>query len=152
MRVCVGAANQSDWAYFTLFAGPFAGVFLPHGLGHLIGGDTHDVGGYLAGTPARIMAPGLRKLRTARVLEAGEESLRGSGVGDRQSDGVGGTGQGDGGKGEKASQLLSFDVYIRIPPCSDSLSLVTRPLLTVPFSRESCNQLLNCITSWIAMN
>ena len=46
-------------------------VFMPHGLGHLIGIDTHDVGGYAPGAPARPDRPGLRKLRTARVLEAG---------------------------------------------------------------------------------
>lgn len=48
-------------------------VFMPHGLGHLIGVDTHDVGGYLPsrGHPARSERPGLRRLRTARALEAG---------------------------------------------------------------------------------
>ena len=46
-------------------------VFFPHGLGHLIGCDTHDVGGYINGTPERSATPGLSKLRTARVLEAG---------------------------------------------------------------------------------
>ena len=44
-------------------------VFMPHGLGHLIGIDTHDVGGYLEGTPPRSIEPGLRSLRTARILE-----------------------------------------------------------------------------------
>eukprot|EP01039_Chlorochromonas_danica_P010858 gene10858-12068_t len=46
-------------------------VFFPHGLGHLIGCDTHDVGAYIPGTPARSTRPGLNKLRTARVLEVG---------------------------------------------------------------------------------
>ena len=45
-------------------------VFMPHGLGHLIGLEVHDVGGYLSHTPARIMKPGLKNLRTARDLEA----------------------------------------------------------------------------------
>lgn len=44
-------------------------VFQPHGLGHFMGLDTHDVGGYLDGYPARPTRPGLRSLRTARVLE-----------------------------------------------------------------------------------
>ena len=46
-------------------------VFMPHGLGHLIGIDTHDVGGYAEGTPPRSERPGLRKLRTARQIEEG---------------------------------------------------------------------------------
>jgi Xaa-Pro dipeptidase len=45
-------------------------VFMPHGLGHFIGLDTHDVGGYLPGHPERSPLPGLAKLRTARVLQA----------------------------------------------------------------------------------
>ncbi|KAK9917777.1 hypothetical protein WJX75_008067 [Coccomyxa subellipsoidea] len=44
-------------------------LFMPHGLGHLLGIDTHDVGGYLPGLPPRIDKPGLRSLRTARILE-----------------------------------------------------------------------------------
>ena len=39
----------------------------PHGLGHLIGLDTHDVGGWPIGTQ-RPTAPGLCKLRNGRVL------------------------------------------------------------------------------------
>ena len=39
--------------------------------GHLIGIDTHDVGGYLSHTPPRIEEAGIRTLRTARTLEAG---------------------------------------------------------------------------------
>ncbi|KAK8725163.1 hypothetical protein OTU49_010729 [Cherax quadricarinatus] len=44
-------------------------VFQPHGLGHLLGLDVHDVGGYLENTPTRPQEPGFRSLRTARVLE-----------------------------------------------------------------------------------
>jgi len=47
-------------------------VFIPCGLGHLIGLDTHDVGGYLSHTPPRIEEAGISKLRTARVLEKGQ--------------------------------------------------------------------------------
>lgn len=49
-------------------------VFMPHGLGHLIGLDVHDVGGYLLDgdiTPKRDQGPGLQSLRTARDLESG---------------------------------------------------------------------------------
>lgn len=46
-------------------------VFMPHGLGHFIGCDTHDVGGYGVGSPARLPGFGVGKLRTGRILEAG---------------------------------------------------------------------------------
>lgn len=46
-------------------------VFMPHGLGHFMGCDTHDVGGYLEGCPERPKAPGVRSLRTARTLKDG---------------------------------------------------------------------------------
>ncbi|RMX44121.1 hypothetical protein pdam_00002560 [Pocillopora damicornis] len=45
-------------------------VFMPYGLGHLMGLDVHDVGGYPKGTE-RINEPGLCSLRTTRVLEEG---------------------------------------------------------------------------------
>lgn len=44
-------------------------VFMPHGLGHFLGIDTHDVGGYLPGHPSRDDRPGLKSLRTARILQ-----------------------------------------------------------------------------------
>ena len=44
-------------------------VFMPHGLGHLMGLDVHDVGGYLEQYPPRPTPPGFRSLRTARTLE-----------------------------------------------------------------------------------
>jgi len=45
-------------------------LFMPHGLGHLMGLDVHDVGGYPEGTK-RIDEPGVSELRTTRTLEAG---------------------------------------------------------------------------------
>lgn len=47
-----------------------ANIFMPHGLGHLLGIDTHDVGGYPNGLQ-RTQEPGLRSLRCGRKLEAG---------------------------------------------------------------------------------
>lgn len=45
-------------------------VFFPHGLGHFLGIDTHDVGGYPEGTQ-RSNKRGLKSLRTVRSLEKG---------------------------------------------------------------------------------
>lgn len=45
-------------------------LFFPHGLGHFLGLDTHDVGGYLKGV-AKIERPGLQFLRTRRTLDTG---------------------------------------------------------------------------------
>ncbi|CAG2200027.1 PEPD [Mytilus edulis] len=43
-------------------------VFMSHGLGHFMGLDTHDVGGYPEGTE-RSKEAGLNSLRTVRILE-----------------------------------------------------------------------------------
>ncbi|KAI9230092.1 MAG: peptidase M24, structural domain-containing protein [Piptocephalis tieghemiana] len=45
-------------------------IFFPHGLGHLIGLDVHDVGGYPKNVKP-IDEPGLRYLRMRRTLKAG---------------------------------------------------------------------------------
>jgi Xaa-Pro dipeptidase len=45
-------------------------LFFPHGLGHFLGIDTHDVGGYPLGND-RVKKPGLKSLRTSRILEKG---------------------------------------------------------------------------------
>jgi len=41
---------------------------MPHGLGHLMGLNVHDVGGYLEGYSPRSTLKGLHKLRTARLM------------------------------------------------------------------------------------
>ncbi|EOY30521.1 Metallopeptidase M24 family protein isoform 5, partial [Theobroma cacao] len=45
-------------------------MFMPHGLGHFLGIDTHDPGGYPKGVE-RPKEPGLKSLRTARQLQEG---------------------------------------------------------------------------------
>jgi len=47
-----------------------ASIFMCHGLGHLLGLDTHDVGGYPTGCE-RSKEPGIKWLRTLRELKAG---------------------------------------------------------------------------------
>lgn len=45
-------------------------LFFPHGLGHFLGLDTHDVGGYPRGVE-HIDRPGIKFLRVRRILEPG---------------------------------------------------------------------------------
>jgi Xaa-Pro dipeptidase len=51
-------------------AAQLGAVFMPHGLGHLLGIDTHDVGGFPPGRQ-RLAGPGISKLRMNRPLQAG---------------------------------------------------------------------------------
>lgn len=67
--VDIGLVYLHDKSILDLVELRLGAVFMPHGLGHFIGIDTHDVGGYLEGHPARSPAPGLRSLRTARVIK-----------------------------------------------------------------------------------
>lgn len=52
-----------------MFEAGLAAIFQPHGLGHFLGLDVHDVGGYIEGHPQRPELRGLNRLRTARLLE-----------------------------------------------------------------------------------
>lgn len=45
-------------------------LFFPHGLGHFLGLDTHDVGGYPKGVE-KIDRPGIKYLRTRREMQPG---------------------------------------------------------------------------------
>ena len=60
---------QDDMTISDLVEMRLGAVFMPHGLGHFIGIDTHDVGGYLPGHPQRSSKPGLKSLRTSRILQ-----------------------------------------------------------------------------------
>ncbi|KEG12979.1 aminopeptidase P [Trypanosoma grayi] len=55
----------------TIMQKRIMGLFQPHGLGHLLGMDVHDVGGYIEGCPSRPAESDCCKLRMARVLEKG---------------------------------------------------------------------------------
>jgi len=57
--------NTEDLMENDIFA-----LFFPHGLGHFLGLDTHDVGGYPKGVE-RIDRPGIRFLRARRELQTG---------------------------------------------------------------------------------
>ena len=66
----IGLVEPGNKTLHELVEMRLGAVFMPHGLGHFIGIDTHDVGGYLPHCPPRIQQPGLARLRTARILEA----------------------------------------------------------------------------------
>lgn len=57
--------NIDDMMEENIFA-----LFFPHGLGHFLGLDTHDVGGYPKGVD-RIDRPGIKYLRARRDLQPG---------------------------------------------------------------------------------
>ncbi len=57
--------NIDDMMNEDIFA-----LFFPHGLGHFLGLDTHDVGGYPKGVE-RIERPGIKYLRMRRSLQPG---------------------------------------------------------------------------------
>ncbi|XP_034041674.1 xaa-Pro dipeptidase [Thalassophryne amazonica] len=63
VRIGILKGNVDDMMNVHLGA-----VFMPHGLGHLLGIDVHDVGGYPAGV-ARVDEPGLRSLRMGRLVQ-----------------------------------------------------------------------------------
>ena len=60
---------NSDYSTIEMRDNRVCYYFMPHGLGHLIGLDVHDAGGYLSFTPERSKEKGLNCLRTARYLE-----------------------------------------------------------------------------------
>jgi len=65
----IGVLHNGTVADFA--AAHLASIFFPHGLGHLLGLNTHDVAGYPRDGPKRSAEPGLKKLRTARTLVEG---------------------------------------------------------------------------------
>ena len=65
LRMGIIKGSLDDIMETNIFA-----LFFPHGLGHFLGLDTHDVGGYPKGVE-RIDRPGIFYLRARRELEAG---------------------------------------------------------------------------------
>ncbi|KAL8453142.1 hypothetical protein Emed_001012 [Eimeria media] len=63
LGVITGSLEESE-------AAGLGAVFMPHGLGHFMGMDTHDVGGFTPCCPPSDL-PGLRYLRTTRILQKG---------------------------------------------------------------------------------
>ncbi|KAL8454923.1 hypothetical protein Emag_001289 [Eimeria magna] len=63
LGVITGSLEESE-------AAGLGSVFMPHGLGHFLGMDTHDVGGFTPRFPPSNL-PGLRYLRTTRTLQKG---------------------------------------------------------------------------------
>jgi len=59
--VGIGLVIPGDESIEGLVDRRLGAVFMPHGLGHLIGIDKHDVGGYLPGHPEWILLPGLSR-------------------------------------------------------------------------------------------
>ncbi|KCV71798.1 hypothetical protein H696_01216 [Fonticula alba] len=75
-RLQAGGLIKSDTPARELVDLGVAALFMPHGMGHLLGIDTHDVGGYPAHMDnpedlvPRATRPGLRSLRCGRRLLA----------------------------------------------------------------------------------
>ena len=65
----IGLVKCGDKTIADLVELRLGAVFMPHGLGHFIGIDTHDVGGYLPGHPERSTLAGLKSLRTSRIMQ-----------------------------------------------------------------------------------
>jgi len=59
----------TDCSLSSVLQAGLGAVFQPHGLGHFLGLDVHDVNGYPVGGVPRPTKPGVNKLRTARVLQ-----------------------------------------------------------------------------------
>lgn len=71
-EICIGLKNAGILvgSIEEMISNHIPALFFPHGLGHFLGLDVHDVGGYPEGVE-RIQEPGIRYLRMRRTLEPG---------------------------------------------------------------------------------
>merc|ERR1712151_81828 len=67
----IGLLNATEDDIMTMQDERVGAIFFPHGLGHFMGLQVHDVNGYSDVSPQRSIQAGLKSLRTRRTLQKG---------------------------------------------------------------------------------